>query len=89
MDINDDGIGDTPYNITGTAKSQDNFPIWDDGPEPIPVPPPPSGGGGGGGGKDKKGEEAIHGYNLLILIGIAAIITVIITKKSREYSHKI
>ncbi|MFX1258780.1 MAG: NosD domain-containing protein, partial [Promethearchaeota archaeon] len=32
MDINDDGIGDTPYIISGTAGSQDNFPIWDDGP---------------------------------------------------------
>ena len=33
VDANDDGIGDTPYDITGTASSQDNFPIWDDGPE--------------------------------------------------------
>ncbi len=33
-DKNDDGIGDTPYYISGSAGSQDNFPIWDDGPEP-------------------------------------------------------
>ena len=33
VDANDDGIGDTPYDITGTASSQDKFPIWDDGPE--------------------------------------------------------
>ena len=33
VDANDDGIGDTPYDITGAASSQDNFPIWDDGPE--------------------------------------------------------
>ncbi len=33
VDANDDGIGDTSYDITGTASSQDNFPIWDDGPE--------------------------------------------------------
>jgi parallel beta-helix repeat protein len=33
VDANDDGIGDTPYDIPGTASSQDNFPIWDDGPE--------------------------------------------------------
>ncbi len=33
-DKNDDGIGDTPYDIPGSAGSQDNFPIWDDGPEP-------------------------------------------------------
>jgi len=31
LDTNDDGIGDEPYSITGTAGSQDNFPIWDDG----------------------------------------------------------
>jgi len=34
-DANDDGIGDTPYDVIGTsASAQDNFPIWDDGPEP-------------------------------------------------------
>jgi len=33
VDANDDGIGDTPYAISGAAGSQDNFPIWDDGPE--------------------------------------------------------
>jgi parallel beta-helix repeat protein len=27
-DSNDDGIGDTPYNISGSANSQDNYPIW-------------------------------------------------------------
>ena len=32
-DANDDGIGDTPYTVPGSAGSQDNFPIWDDGPE--------------------------------------------------------
>ncbi|MHA2184727.1 MAG: NosD domain-containing protein, partial [Promethearchaeota archaeon] len=30
-DLNDDGIGDSPYSISGTAGSQDNYPIWDDG----------------------------------------------------------
>ncbi len=33
VDANDDGFGDTPYNIEGRAGSVDNFPIWDDGPE--------------------------------------------------------
>jgi len=28
VDTNDDGIGDTPYNIQGSAGSQDNYPIW-------------------------------------------------------------
>ncbi|GAJ02385.1 unnamed protein product, partial [marine sediment metagenome] len=35
-DLNDDGIGDDPYNITGLAGSRDYLPIWDDGPEIIP-----------------------------------------------------
>jgi len=30
-DQDDDGVGDTPYLISGTAGSQDNFPIWNDG----------------------------------------------------------
>jgi len=34
-DADDDGIGDTPYTIFGSADSQDNFPIWDDGPDPV------------------------------------------------------
>jgi len=29
IDANDDGIGDTPYNITGTAGSQDHYPIME------------------------------------------------------------
>jgi parallel beta-helix repeat protein len=35
-DQNDDGIGDTPYLIPGTAENQDNFPIFDDGLEDFP-----------------------------------------------------
>ncbi|TFF85771.1 MAG: hypothetical protein EU518_00545, partial [Promethearchaeota archaeon] len=35
-DLNDDGIGDVPYNITGSANSKDNYPIWDDGGDSIP-----------------------------------------------------
>ncbi|HEC40104.1 hypothetical protein LCGC14_1201330 [marine sediment metagenome] len=31
-DIDDNGIGDIPHNISGTAGSQDNFPIWWDAP---------------------------------------------------------
>ncbi|TFF85374.1 MAG: hypothetical protein EU551_04170 [Promethearchaeota archaeon] len=29
-DVNDDGIGDDPYNITGSAEAKDNYPIWRD-----------------------------------------------------------
>jgi parallel beta-helix repeat protein len=31
VDGNDDGIGDSPYSLPGSAGSHDNFPIWDDG----------------------------------------------------------
>ncbi len=31
VDANDDGIGDTLYNVPGTAGTKDHFPIWDDG----------------------------------------------------------
>ena len=31
-DADDNGIGDTPYNISGTAGTQDNYPIWYDSP---------------------------------------------------------
>ncbi|MFX1379861.1 MAG: hypothetical protein ACFFA4_12295 [Promethearchaeota archaeon] len=32
VDVDDNGVGDTPYIITGGSGSQDNYPIWDDGP---------------------------------------------------------
>ncbi|GAH14700.1 unnamed protein product, partial [marine sediment metagenome] len=32
-DLDDDGIGDTPYIIPGMGGRQDNYPIWDDGVE--------------------------------------------------------
>ena len=35
-DLNDDGIGDTPYLIPGTAGNQDQYPIWDDGDDLTP-----------------------------------------------------
>ncbi|MBY9014949.1 MAG: right-handed parallel beta-helix repeat-containing protein [Candidatus Lokiarchaeota archaeon] len=36
-DVDDDGIGDVPYSIDGEANSFDNYPIFDDGPDEIPV----------------------------------------------------
>ena len=36
-DTNNDGIGDTPYIVPGTAGSLDNFPIWTDVDEIIPI----------------------------------------------------
>jgi len=35
VDANQDGIGDTPYIIPGTAGSQDNFPTWTDNIAPV------------------------------------------------------
>jgi parallel beta-helix repeat protein len=37
IDANDDGIGDTPYNVSGSAGSVDHFPIWNDGDDNPPV----------------------------------------------------
>ncbi len=34
VDIDDNGIGDTSYSISGTAGAVDNYPIWDDGINP-------------------------------------------------------
>ena len=33
VDLDDDGIGDTPYTVGGSAGTKDYFPIWDDGDE--------------------------------------------------------
>ncbi len=35
-DLDDNRIGDTPYNITGTAGSQDRYPFYDDGDDADP-----------------------------------------------------
>jgi parallel beta-helix repeat protein len=37
VDANDDGIGDTPYGLSGVGGGIDNFPIWDDGDSISPV----------------------------------------------------
>ena len=37
FDTDDNGIGDSPYLINGTAGSVDNYPIYDDGPETAPT----------------------------------------------------
>ncbi len=37
IDANDDGIGDTPYLISGTGTTVDEFPIWDDGDSISPI----------------------------------------------------
>ncbi|MHA1933055.1 MAG: right-handed parallel beta-helix repeat-containing protein, partial [Promethearchaeota archaeon] len=36
VDVNDNGIGDTPYDVPPAGGSVDNYPIWDDGDDLIP-----------------------------------------------------
>lgn len=36
-DLDDDGIGDDPYDVSGSASAQDNYPVWDDGDSIAPV----------------------------------------------------
>ncbi|MHA1439712.1 MAG: right-handed parallel beta-helix repeat-containing protein [Promethearchaeota archaeon] len=76
VDLDDNGIGDTPYYIPGTAGSQDNFPIWDDGPE--------SKGDDDDDDDEKDKEEPslkISGYNLYFLIGVMCAVSAILIKK--------
>ncbi|MFX0154471.1 MAG: nitrous oxide reductase family maturation protein NosD [Candidatus Hodarchaeota archaeon] len=35
-DVNDDGIGDIPYDVPPAGGSMDNYPIWDDGDDAAP-----------------------------------------------------
>ncbi|GAG55393.1 unnamed protein product, partial [marine sediment metagenome] len=37
VDANDDGIGDTPYVVSGIRGRLDNYPIWDDGDDTNPT----------------------------------------------------
>lgn len=39
IDLNDDGIGDTPYDIPGDSREKDYLPIWKDGPDITIVKP--------------------------------------------------
>ncbi len=51
IDFNDDGIGDSPYLISGSAGSLDNYPIWDDG-ENTPI------------GEDVELEDPVSGISI-------------------------
>jgi len=68
IDKNDNGIGDTPYIIPGTAGSEDNFPIWDDGPDPSEE-------------EEEEEPQAIFGYIIFFLIGVIGVISIILVKK--------
>lgn len=69
VDANDDGIGDSPYNINGSAGSQDNFPL-------MKCPISAQDGDGDGG--------VIPGYNLFFLLGILSVVTIILSKKKKK-----
>ncbi len=64
-DLDDDGVGDTPYLVSGTAGSKDYFPIWDDGLEDD------------NGGTE---PSAIPGYPIYLIIGIIGVIFLIKVK---------
>lgn len=65
-DNNGDGIGDTPYNVPGSALSIDNYPIWG-----IPPSSPIEAGGGSSGNEDAKSPSEIN--ISLIILGAAII----------------
>ena len=68
-DTNDDGIGDTPYDIAGNASSQDNFPLmkW-----PFLM-------------EEEEEVVEIQGYNLFLLLGILSVVSIALRKKLKKY----
>ncbi len=75
-DKNDNGIGDTRYNITGSANSQDRFPILDDGDE-IPTPS-----GGDDDDDDDGGSDTVvipfgNYFLFFVIVAIISLIAII------------
>ncbi|GAI99054.1 unnamed protein product, partial [marine sediment metagenome] len=73
-DLNDDGIGDTPYNIAGLGGGSDNYPIWFDGDEPPET----------NGGDDLPGipiEVFIYSIFFGSLVGVATVVVIIVRKR--------
>jgi parallel beta-helix repeat protein len=60
-DANDDGIGDTPYNILGSSGGQDDYPFFWDSPVIMILAPM----------SDQKIEETSPNFNISIIEGIA------------------
>jgi len=75
-DVNNDGQND----IVVSMASYVEILLWTFSSIPSP---PPSNGDGGGGGK-KKAEEAIPGYNIPLIFGVIAIISVIVAEIRRK-----
>jgi len=76
VDANDDEIGDTPYDISGTAGAQDNYPYCSDGDESVVSVSSSSGG-------DRDLFEEVDPITLALLIGVffgIFIATLVITK---------
>ncbi len=78
-DANDNFIGDIPYNITGTADSQDRFPIWSDGIEKLIALLSD----GDDDDDDDKTVEAIPFGNFYILILIITIISLLVITRHK------
>ncbi|KKN41387.1 hypothetical protein LCGC14_0723830 [marine sediment metagenome] len=70
-DINRDGIGNVPYDISGSAGSQDNYPMMKCSiPFLTRVVWP--------------GVGSIPGYNLFFLLGILSVVVIILSKKLKN-----
>jgi len=78
VDANDDGIGDTPYNIPGTAGSKDRFPIWDDGLE-VPLPPP-----NGNGNGDPPPPPPPPWWLFVLISAIGVTVAIVLIKKMKK-----
>lgn len=63
VDKNDNGLGDTPYSITGDASAQDNYPIFSDGIDII------VGGGDSDGGDRDLWEEVYPTEDMIVVAG--------------------
>jgi hypothetical protein len=67
-DEDDDGIGDTPYEIDGTAGAADNYPIFSDGKELVIIPSP-----GVSSESEKKKETSITTIILFAVIFVSVL----------------
>jgi len=68
LDADGNGIGDVPYNISGSAGSKDNYPLME-----CPIQ-----------NGDGDGDGIIPGYNLFLLLGILSVVIIIMSKKLKK-----
>jgi len=70
-DVDDNGIGDVPYDISGSAGSQDNYPMMKCSIPFLTRVVFPTWG-------------SIPGYNLFVLLGILSVVVIILSKKLKK-----